>query len=104
MRLKKLAKWLKKVTSRTERQMKVRQFRRYVRALTNSKRTITHRGQMFIGRNDPCPCGNTYVGRMWRDKDGNPILNNEGKTQDRPVRFKNCCMRKHGRQPNDEIM
>lgn len=98
MRLKKLTNWFKTVVSRTPEQMSIMQYNRYIRALNNNPVTsTTYRGQLFIGRNDPCYCGNRYAGRIWRDKNGNHILDINGKIQDRPVKFKHCCQRKHKR-------
>jgi hypothetical protein len=56
-------------------------------------------GTVWIQRNDPCPCGNTYADTVWREvkgpNKGALILDKDGKPQERPVKFKHCCWSKY---------
>jgi hypothetical protein len=93
--------WLHSVTSRSDETLsKLRDSNLMKRMSSINPRT--HKSGIHIGRNDPCLCGNTYAGTIWRDKDGNPILDWQGKTQEIPVKFKECCMNKcTGLQPGE---
>jgi hypothetical protein len=68
-------------------------------SLIDRKYLKTYRGNTWVQRNEPCPCGNTYGGSVWLHTKGKlkgqPVFDAEGKLQERPVKFKHCCWHKY---------
>jgi hypothetical protein len=93
--------WLKKVLSKTVEDRQKSRWKKLMQRMSriNAKWVKTYRGQVWIQRNEPCPCGNTYEGTVWRETKGphkgRLILDEKGKPQERPVKFKHCCWSKY---------
>ena len=74
--------WLKNIVNRTVAELEEVKMQTSRRAMRNPPHPRTFVGRVFLGRNDPCYCGNTYGGGS------------------QPVKFKDCCWRKHAVLPS----
>ena len=81
--------WLRGVLNRTEEERSDIRDRTTLKAFSRPHNPRTFKGTTFIGRNDPCYCGNVYSGVFLKDSNGEDTL------VEKPVKFKDCCMRKH---------
>lgn len=78
-----LLKWRKRMSRRTEEQTAEIHRKNTLKRMANQNpRTFV--GSVFIGRNDPCYCGNTC-----------DIPDGKGGMKPKPVKFKHCCLGKH---------
>ena len=70
--------WLKRVLSKTVEDRQKSRGKKLMTCMSriDKKYLRTFRGTVWVQRNEPCPCGNTYG-------------------DDSPVKFKDCCWRKH---------
>lgn len=79
-----LRRWLKNIKCRTKEEKSNRWWSKLMRRMANTNiRTL--RGQVWVQRNDPCPCGKVYDGVLINDP------NNPGEKIEKPVKFKYCC-------------
>ena len=96
-----LKEWLKRVTTQTPEELADRARRNLMRRMA-AVNPRTYAGNFFIGRNDPCYCGNTYAGTQLRGRGGNFVRDEEGNIKEIPVKFKHCCISKHqGVEPGE---
>jgi hypothetical protein len=78
--------WLGNILNKTPEQIKDNEHKKLMKRMSKVN-ARTHTGNFFIGRNDPCYCGNVYAGILVDD--------GKGGKKEKPVKFKDCCLTKH---------